>query len=368
MAKLHPEKFIWLDGKLVAWDEAHVHILTHTLHYGLGAFEGIRAYELSGSTNQGAVFRLTEHIDRLMASSKLCLINVPYSREQLIAACVETLRQNNLRNAYLRPLVFLGDGEMGLGATKMAVRVAIATYVWGSYLGDEGIKNGIRAKVSTFARSQQSALLKAKVCGQYVNSVLAKREVVLAGYDEAIMLDSSGYVAEASGENIFAVIRGRLVTPPLSAAILEGITRDSVLTIAADLGIDIVLADVLPGSKADEVKKEEAKIGDIQKRLADVERKIEDRRKLFERNSLQARILAVNSDWGFVVIDAGKASGLEQDTKLLVTRNRQTIGKISVMSVDGSRSVASIVPDAVLGNIGIAPGDSVILENLTAGQ
>lgn len=237
MAKLHPEKFIWLDGKLVAWDEAHVHILTHTLHYGLGAFEGIRAYELSGSTNQGAVFRLTEHIDRLMASSKLCLINVPYSREQLIAACVETLRQNNLRNAYLRPLVFLGDGEMGLGATKMAVRVAIATYVWGSYLGDEGIKNGIRAKVSTFARSQQSALLKAKVCGQYVNSVLAKREVVLAGYDEAIMLDSSGYVAEASGENIFAVIRGRLVTPPLSAAILEGITRDSVLTIAADLGI-----------------------------------------------------------------------------------------------------------------------------------
>jgi len=237
MAKLHPEKFIWLDGKLVAWDEAHVHILTHTLHYGLGAFEGIRAYELSGDTTQGAVFRLTEHIDRLMASSKLCLINVPYSREQLIAACVETLRQNNLRNAYLRPLVFLGDGEMGLGATKMAVRVAIATYVWGSYLGDEGIKNGIRAKVSTFARSQQSALLKAKVCGQYVNSVLAKREVVLAGYDEAIMLDSSGYVAEASGENIFAVIRGRLVTPPLSAAILEGITRDSVLTIAADLGI-----------------------------------------------------------------------------------------------------------------------------------
>lgn len=236
MAKLHPEKFIWLDGKLVEWNEAHVHVLTHTLHYGLGAFEGIRSYELTeGKT--GSVFRLGEHIDRLIASSKLCLISVPFSREQLIAACTETLAANGLRDAYLRPLVFLGDGEMGLGATKMPVRVAIATYVWGTYLGDDGIKNGIRAKVSTFARSQQSALLKAKVCGQYVNSVLAKREVVLGGYDEAIMLDSQGYVAEASGENIFAVVRGRLVTPPLSAAILEGITRDSVLKLAADLGI-----------------------------------------------------------------------------------------------------------------------------------
>jgi len=230
MAKIRPEKFIWLDGKLVPWNEAQVHILTHTLHYGLGAFEGIRAYEqkpLEGQpSSRGAVFRLGEHIDRLLASSAMCLIEVPYSRDQLIQACVETLRENGLHAAYLRPLVFLGDGAMGLGATEMPVRVAISTYVWGTYLGDEGLQRGIRAKVSSFARaSLQSSLLKAKICGQYTNSVLAKREVVRGGYDEAIMLDSNGYVAEASGENIFAFIRGRLVTPPLSSAILEGITR-----------------------------------------------------------------------------------------------------------------------------------------------
>jgi branched-chain amino acid aminotransferase len=242
MAKIHPEQFIWLDGKLVPWSEAQVHILTHTLHYGLGAFEGIRAYEQdageAGAGARGAVFRLDEHIDRLLASSAMCLIDVPFSKAQLVHACVETLRANGLRQAYLRPLVFLGDGAMGLGATEMPVRVAVATYVWGTYLGEEGLQRGIRAKVSSFARaSLQSSLLKAKICGQYTNSVLAKREVVRAGYDEAIMLDSNGYVAEASGENIFAVIRGRLVTPPLSAAILEGITRDSVLALAAEHGI-----------------------------------------------------------------------------------------------------------------------------------
>jgi branched-chain amino acid aminotransferase len=186
----------------------------------------------------------------------MCLIDTPYTRDQLISACVETLRANGLRGAYLRPLVFLGDGAMGLGATEMPVRVAIATYVWGTYLGEEGVRRGIRAKVSSFARaSLQSSLLKAKVCGQYVNSVLAKREVVKGGYDEAILLDSTGQVAEASGENIFAVIRGRLLTPPLSAAILDGITRDSVLALARDLGIP---ADERPLSRdqlymADEV-------------------------------------------------------------------------------------------------------------------
>ncbi len=253
MAKYTPEKYIWLDGKLVPWNEATVHVLTHTLHYGVGVFEGIRSYE---QPNGGGVFRLPEHIDRLLMSARMCLIDTPYTRDQLVQACVDTLRQNGLRGAYLRPLVFLGDGAMGLGATEMPVRVAIATYVWGTYLGEEGVRRGIRAKVSSFARaSLQSSLLKAKVCGQYVNSVLAKREVVKGGYDEAILLDSTGQVAEASGENIFAVIRGRLLTPPLSAAILDGITRDSVLTLAHDLGIP---ADERPLSRdqlymADEV-------------------------------------------------------------------------------------------------------------------
>jgi branched-chain amino acid aminotransferase len=242
MAKIDPVKFVWLDGQLVPWNEANVHILTHTLHYGLGAFEGVRAYEQLTAEGQsaprGAVFRLSEHIDRLLASSTMCLIDVPFSHAQLMQACVDTLRANELRGAYLRPLVFLGDGHMGLGATEMPVRVAVASYVWGTYLGEEGLKRGIRAKVSSFARaSLQSSLLKAKICGQYTNSVLAKREVVRGGYDEAIMLDSNGYVAEASGENIFAVVRGKLLTPPLSAAILEGITRESVLTLAHDLGI-----------------------------------------------------------------------------------------------------------------------------------
>ncbi len=260
MSKIQPERFIWLDGRLVPWNQAQVHVLTHSLHYGLGAFEGIRAYEQTSSAEQAtpgaAVFRLGEHIDRLLASCTMCLIKVPYRRDELVEACVNTLRENGLRGAYLRPLVFLGDGFMGLGATSMAVRVAISAYVWGTYLGEEGLKRGIRAKVSSFARaSLQSSLLKAKICGQYTNSVLAKREVVLGGYDEAIMLDSNGYVAEASGENIFAVVRGRLVTPPLSAAILEGITRDTVLALAADLGIP---ADEKPLSRdqlysADEV-------------------------------------------------------------------------------------------------------------------
>jgi branched-chain amino acid aminotransferase len=181
---------------------------------------------------------LSEHTERLFASCKLCLIDVPYTREQVNAACIETLQANGLHAAYLRPLVFLGDGSMGLGAMDPPVRVGVAAYVWGRYLGEDGVANGIRAKISSFGRNNmQVGLPKGKICGQYVNSVLAKREVIKAGYDEAIMLDGQGQVAEATGENIFAVIRGRLVTPPLSAAILEGITRDSVLTLARDLGI-----------------------------------------------------------------------------------------------------------------------------------
>lgn len=237
MAKVHPEKYIWLDGKLVAWSDAQIHILTHTLHYGLGAFEGIRCYEQDGA-DKGAIFRLTEHIDRLFDTCHVCMIDVPWTRQQVAEACLETVRKNDLRAAYLRPLVFLGDGSMGLGAMDPPVRVAVSAYVWGRYLGEEGIRDGIRAKVSSFTRSSlQSSLPKGKICGGYVNSVLAKREVIKGGYDEAIMLDQNGYIAEATGENIFAVIGGKLLTPPLSGAILAGVTRDSVLQLAAAMGI-----------------------------------------------------------------------------------------------------------------------------------
>ena len=248
MAHVRPEKFIWLDGKLVPWNESVVHFLTHSLHYGLGAFEGIRSYSTSPPAAEpapdpapsatGAVFRLGEHIDRLFDSCHVCMIDVPFSRAEVSAACVQTLRENGLTEAYLRPLVFLGDGSMGLGATDPPVRVGIAAYIWGTYLGEDGLKNGIRAKISSFTRGHMLASLpKGKICGQYVNSVLAKREVLKGGYDEAIMLDTAGHVAEASGENIFMVSKGRLCTPPLSGAILAGITRDSVLMLAQDLGI-----------------------------------------------------------------------------------------------------------------------------------
>ncbi|MCA1663241.1 MAG: branched-chain amino acid transaminase [Myxococcales bacterium] len=234
--KLKPVDKIWLDGSLVPFSQAQVHVLTHTLHYGVGAFEGIRAYKRPDG--KGAIFRLGDHIDRLFGSCHICSMDVPYTREQLAAACVETMRVNKMAEAYLRPLVFLGDGELGLGSLGNPVRVAIAVYEWGAYLGEEGLRRGIRAKVSSFTRGAlNSTMSKGKICGQYVNSVLAKREAIKSGYSEAILLDNSGLVAEASGENIFVVRRGKLKTPPLSAAILEGITRDTVITLARELGL-----------------------------------------------------------------------------------------------------------------------------------
>jgi len=213
-----------------------VHILTHTLHYGVGAFEGIRAYKRPDG--KGAIFRLADHIERLFNSCHICMMDVPYTREQIAAACVETMRVNKMSEAYLRPLVFLGDGELGLGSTGNPVRVAIAVYEWGAYLGEEGLRRGIRAKVSSFTRGAlNSNMSKGKICGQYVNSVLAKREALKAGYAEAVLLDGNGLVAEASGENIFVVKRGKLKTPPLSSAILEGITRDTVITLAREQGL-----------------------------------------------------------------------------------------------------------------------------------
>lgn len=229
---------IWLDGKLVKWDEGQVHVMTHALHYGLGVFEGIRAYR----THDGrlAVFRLREHIERLFDSAHICMMKLPFTVEQLMEACLELLRKQKelfANGAYLRPIAFMGDGAMGLGAIN-PTRVAVTAWDWGAYLGDKGIREGIRAKVSSFTRMHVNVnMVRGKISGQYVNSILAKREAVLAGYDEAILLDISGFVAEASGENIFLVNKkGVIKTPPLSSPILDGITRDSVLKILRDSG------------------------------------------------------------------------------------------------------------------------------------
>jgi branched-chain amino acid aminotransferase len=236
--KLKPVDKIWLDGTLVPFSQAQVHVLTHTLHYGVGAFEGIRAYKRADG--KSAIFRLEDHIARLFGSCHICSMDVPYTRAELTAACVETMRVNKMTEAYLRPLVFLGDGELGLGSMGNAVRVAIAVYEWGAYLGEEGLRRGIRAKVSSFTRGAlNSTMSKGKICGQYVNSVLAKREAIKSGYSEAILLDGNGLVAEASGENLFIVRRGKLKTPPLSSAILEGITRDTIITLARELGLTV---------------------------------------------------------------------------------------------------------------------------------
>jgi branched-chain amino acid aminotransferase len=229
---------IWIDGEMVAWDDANEHVLAHTLHYGLAAFEGIRAYELADG--KSAVFRLDDHIDRLFESCHICTIDVPYSRADIKQACLEVLRVNKLTSAYLRPIVYLGYGALGLGTLEAPVRTAVAAFEWGSYLGDEGLRKGIRCKISGFRRGTVDSMMsKGKISGQYVTSVLANRDAVKAGFDEAIMLDASGLVSEGSGENIFVVKGGIIRTPPLSASILAGITRDSVMTIARDLGQEV---------------------------------------------------------------------------------------------------------------------------------
>jgi len=230
-------KAIWMDGQLVAWDDAKVHVLTHTLHYGLGVFEGIRCYRTADG--RSAVFRLAEHVRRLFESAHINLMKIPYTQQQIEAAIVETLRANEMAEGYIRPLAYVGHGAMGLNPGDNPIRVAIATWPWGKYLGDEGMELGIRAKVSTFSRHHVNAkMTKGKTCGDYVNSILAKREALLDGYDEAILLDTTGLVSEASGENIFVVRNGEIRTPPLPT-VLDGITRNAIVTLARDKGVAV---------------------------------------------------------------------------------------------------------------------------------
>ena len=240
-ARVHGEK-IWLDGRMVPWDDARVHVLTHTLHYGLGVFEGIRCYRTDDG--RSAVFRLPEHVRRLFESAHINLMSIPFSREVVTTAVLDSLRANGLGEGYIRPLAFIGDGVMGLNPADNPIRVAVIAWAWGKYLGEEGMERGICCRVSSFTRHHVNAKMqKGKTCGDYVNSILAKREALLDGYDEAILLDTTGLVAEASGENLFVVRDGEIKTPPL-ANVLEGITRASVIEIARDKGMSVSEAPV----------------------------------------------------------------------------------------------------------------------------
>jgi branched-chain amino acid aminotransferase len=229
---------IWLDGSLVPWDQATDHLLAHTVHYGVGAFEGIRAYQRGDGRT--AIFRLREHIERLLDSCTICTLECSFNRDQLMAACVEVVKANKMSAAYLRPLVYLGYGALGLGSFEPPVRTMVACYEWGTYLGEDGLKRGIRCMVSGFTRANSNAVMnKGKICGQYVTSVLAKRMALKSGFDEALMLDPQGYVAEGTGENIFVVKNNVVRTPPTSASILNGITRDTTIQLLREQGVDI---------------------------------------------------------------------------------------------------------------------------------
>ncbi len=228
---------IWMDGRFVDWKEANIHVLTHSLHYGLGVFEGLRCYK---GEKGSAIFRLKEHVKRLFDSAHIVQIKIPFSPKEIEEAIVGTVKVNRLEACYIRPIVFIGYGEMGLYVQKNPIQVAIAAWPWGTYLGDDGIKNGIRAKISSFTRHHVNiSMTRAKVTSYYANSQLAKREAKEAGYDEAILLDTDGYVSEGPGENIFIVRNGTLKTTPLGS-ILEGITRNSIIELAQEKGIPVV--------------------------------------------------------------------------------------------------------------------------------
>ncbi len=231
---MDPQGKIWMDGSFVDWADANVHILTHSLHYGLAAFEGIRCYKgKSGS----AIFKLHEHVDRLFESAHIGMMTIPYEKKQVTEAIVDTVRINKLDACYIRPLVYIGYGAMGVYPGVNPIKLAIAAWKWGSYLGDDALANGMRACVSSFTRHHVNvSMTRGKISGYYVNSILAKREAKADGYDEAILLDPEGYVSEGTGENIFIVRKGRLKTTPLTS-ILEGITRNAVIDLAREQGI-----------------------------------------------------------------------------------------------------------------------------------
>ncbi|MEZ5142186.1 MAG: branched-chain amino acid transaminase [Acidimicrobiales bacterium] len=234
-----PTEKIWFNGELVDWDKAQIHILTHSLHYGMGVFEGIRAYETADGP---AVFRLTEHVERLHNSAQMLMMELPYSVDELVEAIKLTVRVNGLPSCYIRPIAYYGYGEMGLNTLPCEVDVAIACWPWGAYLGDDAVTKGVRMKVSSWTRHDHNTMPPAsKTTGNYVNSSLAKVEALKAGYDEAVMLSPHGWVSECTGENIFIARGGRLITPPSSAGALEGITQSAVTTIANDLGIDVTV-------------------------------------------------------------------------------------------------------------------------------
>ena len=227
---------IWFDGELVPWREANVHVLTHTLHYGVGVFEGMRAYE----TPRGvAIFRLHDHTRRMERSAHILGMRLPYTFDEINDACVTVVRENALSAAYVRPICFYGSEGMGLRADNLSVHVAVAAWEWGAYLGDEGLEKGIRIRTSSFTRHHVNiSMCKAKAVGHYINSILALHEALECGYDEALLLDNEGYVAEGSGENIFIVRDGMIYTPDLTSA-LEGVTRDTIMVFARDLGIEV---------------------------------------------------------------------------------------------------------------------------------
>ena len=237
-----PTPKIWMNGALVDWADAQVHVLTHTLHYGTGVFEGIRAYE----TPQGpAVFRLTDHIVRLHNSAKIMGMDLPYSVDELVEATKATVASTGLPSCYIRPIAYLGYGEMGLNTLPCTVDVAIACWPWGAYLGDDAVTKGVRMKISSWTRHDHNTMPPAsKTTGNYVNSSLAKVEALKAGYDEALMLNPQGFVSECTGENVFVARKGRFITPPLSSGALEGITQSTVSTIAADLGFEVVVGEL----------------------------------------------------------------------------------------------------------------------------
>jgi branched-chain amino acid aminotransferase len=228
---------IWMDGELVDWGDAHIHVLSHAVHYGTGVFEGIRAYE---TARGAAVWHLDEHLRRFFRSAKLYHMEIPYSREALTEATKEVIRANELSACYVRPLALRGYGEMGVNPLDAPVNVVIAVWPWGTYLGEEALEEGVRIKISSWRRNSQNSLpAAAKATGQYINSVLAKVESLKAGYDEAIMLNESGQITDGSGENVFVVRDGTIRTPPISAGCLDGITRSTVIQLARDLGYPV---------------------------------------------------------------------------------------------------------------------------------